>query len=72
MLYIDTSSLFKLLWQETQSEWTRQRIAAEQKVVLSSLAELEADVQLKDRQAGPHGRSPNFPFLTFVSSVSLW
>jgi len=46
VLYIDTSSLFKLLWQETQSEWTRQRIAAEQKVVLSSLAELEADVQL--------------------------
>ena len=46
MLYIDTSSLLKLLWQEAESERTRQRIAAEQKVVLSSLAELEADVQL--------------------------
>ncbi|MGA8659474.1 MAG: type II toxin-antitoxin system VapC family toxin [Chthoniobacterales bacterium] len=46
MLYIDTSSLLKLLWLEAESEWTRQRIAAEQKVVLSSLAELEANVQL--------------------------
>ena len=46
MLYIDTSSLLKLLWLEAESERTRQRIAAEQKVVLSSLAELEADVQL--------------------------
>ena len=46
MLYIDTSSLLKLLWQEAESEQTRQRIAVEQKVVLSSLAELEADVQL--------------------------
>jgi len=43
VLYIDTSSLLKLLWQEAESELTRQRIAAEQKVVLSSLAELEAD-----------------------------
>lgn len=46
MLYIDTSSLLKLLWQEAESERTRQRIAAEQRIVLSSLAELEADVQL--------------------------
>jgi predicted nucleic acid-binding protein len=46
VLYIDTSSLLKLLWLEAESERTRQRIAAEQKVVLSSLAELEADVQL--------------------------
>ena len=46
VLYIDTSSLLKLLWEEPESEWTRQRIAAEQKVILSSLAELETDVQL--------------------------
>jgi predicted nucleic acid-binding protein len=46
VLYIDTSSLLKLLWQEAESDRTRQRIAAEQKVVLSSLAELEADLQL--------------------------
>ena len=46
MLYIDTSSLLKLLWEEPESEWTRQRVALEDKVVLSSLAELEADVQL--------------------------
>ena len=46
MLYIDTSSLLKLLWEEPESEWTRERIAVEQKVIISSLAELEADVQL--------------------------
>jgi predicted nucleic acid-binding protein len=46
VLYIDTSSLLKLLWEEAESEWTRQRIAVEQKVILSSLAELETDVQL--------------------------
>ena len=46
MLYIDTSSLLKLLWEEAESESTRQRIAVEQKIVLSSLAELEVDVQL--------------------------
>ena len=46
MLYIDTSSLMKLLWQEAESERTGQRVATEQKVVLSSLTELEADVQL--------------------------
>ena len=46
MLYIDTSSLLKLLWEEAESEWTRQRIAVELKIVLSSLAELEADVQI--------------------------
>jgi predicted nucleic acid-binding protein len=46
VLYIDTSSLLKLLWEEPESEWTRERIAVEQKVIISSLAELEADVQL--------------------------
>jgi len=46
VLYIDTSSLLKLLWEEAESESTRQRIAVEQKIFLSSLAELEADVQL--------------------------
>lgn len=46
MLYIDTSSLLKLLWEEPESEWTRERIAVERYVIISSLAELEADVQL--------------------------
>ena len=40
MLYIDTSSLLKLLWEEAESESTRQRIAVEQTIVLSFLAEL--------------------------------
>jgi uncharacterized protein with PIN domain len=58
VLYIDTSSLLKLLWEEPESEWTRQRIAAEQKVILSSLAELETDVQLAGaRLAGRYSRA---------------
>ena len=58
MLYIDTSSLLKLLWEEPESEWTRQRIAVEQKVILSSLAKLEADVQLTGAYlAGKYSRA---------------
>ena len=57
MLYIDTSSLLKLLWEEPESEWTRERIAVEQKVIISSLAELEADVQLAEAcLAGKYSR----------------
>jgi len=58
VLYIDTSSLLKLLWQEAESEQTRKRIAAEQKVVLSSLVELEAFVQLAGAcPAGKYSRA---------------
>jgi predicted nucleic acid-binding protein len=58
VLYIDTSSLLKLLWEEPESEWTRRKIAVEQKVILSSLAELEADVQLAGAfRAGKYSRA---------------
>ncbi|HIM30728.1 MAG TPA: PIN domain-containing protein [Planctomycetes bacterium] len=47
MIYIDTSSLLKLLFNEHESGAVRQAIAAEREVRVSSLTRLEAQVQLK-------------------------
>ena len=47
MVYLDSSSLLKLLWPEPESESVRSRVAAEDAVIVSSLAELESEVQLK-------------------------
>ena len=47
MVYLDSSSLLKLLWPEAESDAVRSRVATEDSVVVSSLAELEAEVQLK-------------------------
>lgn len=47
MVYLDSSSLLKLLWLEPESDGVRQRVAAEDRVVVSALAELETEVQLK-------------------------
>ena len=47
MVYLDSSSLLKLLWPEPESEAVRSRVAAEDVVIVSSLAELESEVQLK-------------------------
>ena len=72
VLYIDTSSLLKLLWEEAESEWTRQRIAVEQKIVLSSLAELEADVQLAGAcLAGKYSRTKLDAYRRALSAFSV-
>lgn len=47
MIYLDSSSLLKLLWPEPESEAVRASVAAEDVVIVSSLAELESEVQLK-------------------------
>ena len=47
MIYIDTSSLLKLLFNEPESSAIRQRVATEHDVRVSSLTRLEAQVQLK-------------------------
>jgi predicted nucleic acid-binding protein len=47
MVYLDSSSLLKLLWPEPESEPVRRRVAAEDSVMVSSLAELECEVQLE-------------------------
>lgn len=47
MIYIDTSSLLKLVLPDLQSEATREAVFAEKSVTVSALAELEARVQLR-------------------------
>jgi uncharacterized protein with PIN domain len=46
VLYIDSSALLKLLWQEPESEAVRDHVASEDHVIVSSLAEPETHVQL--------------------------
>lgn len=47
MSYIDSSSLLKTLWEEPESQSVREAIAREQQVVVSTLTELETEVQLR-------------------------
>ena len=52
MSYIDSSSLLKTLWQEPESPAVLVAIAAETEVVISTLAELETEVQLRAKWLG--------------------
>lgn len=52
MVYIDSSSLLKTLWEEPESEAVRVAIAGEDLVVVSTLTELETEVQLRARWLG--------------------
>jgi predicted nucleic acid-binding protein len=45
--YIDSSSLLKTLWEEPESDSVRIAIAGEAQVVVSTLTELETEVQLR-------------------------
>lgn len=47
MLYLDTSSLLKLLLPEPESVPVQEAVAAADAIVVSALAELEAEVQLR-------------------------
>ena len=49
MIYIDTSSLLKLIWQEAESAAVRLAVSREEMVVLSSLVLLEAEVRTRAR-----------------------
>jgi predicted nucleic acid-binding protein len=51
-LYLDTSCLLKLFFPEPQSTRTAALVARERRVVVSSLARLEALVQIQARVAG--------------------
>jgi predicted nucleic acid-binding protein len=62
-LYLDTSCLLKLLFAEPESAKTSLVLAAEPRVLVSSLARLEALVQIQGRAAGG--------LLTSRSAVSL-
>jgi predicted nucleic acid-binding protein len=52
MIYLDTSCLLKLLREEPESAHVRSAVAAEAEVVVSSLTELETEVQLKAAALG--------------------
>jgi predicted nucleic acid-binding protein len=52
MIYLDTSCLLKLLWEEPESADVRNAVDAEAQVVVSSLTELETEVQLKAATVG--------------------
>ena len=52
MIYLDTSCLLKLLREEPESAAVRGAVAAEAEVVVSSLTELETEVQLKAAAIG--------------------
>jgi len=52
MIYLDTSCLLKLLREEPESPAVRDAVDAEDQVLVSSLAELETEVQLKAAAMG--------------------
>lgn len=52
MIYIDSSSLLKTLWEEPESQAVREIVAGEAHVVISVLAELETEVQLRAKWLG--------------------
>ncbi len=52
MIYLDTSCLLKLLREEPESADVRSAVDSEEVVVVSSLTELEAEVQLKAAAVG--------------------
>jgi predicted nucleic acid-binding protein len=52
MVYLDTSCLLKLLLEEPESHAVRDAVANEELVVISSLTELETEVQLKSAAKG--------------------
>jgi predicted nucleic acid-binding protein len=52
MIYLDSSSLLKLLWQEAESSTVVNAMAEEDNVVISVLTEMETQVQLKAAYLG--------------------
>jgi predicted nucleic acid-binding protein len=52
MIYLDTSCLLKLLREEPESAEVRSAVDTEDEVVVSSLVELETEVQLKGAAVG--------------------
>ena len=46
MVYLDTSSLMKLIWPEQESEAVAELISRERLVLVSALAELESRIQI--------------------------
>lgn len=49
-IYLDSSSLLKLLWNEPESPAVREAVAREHAVVVGALTELEVSVQLRAKR----------------------
>lgn len=60
MAYIDSSTLLKTLWEEPESAAVRAAIAAEARVVVSALTELETEVQLRAKWLGGAVSRPRY------------
>lgn len=60
MVYIDSSSLLKTLWEEPESQAVREIVAGEAHVVVSALTELETEVQLRARWLGGATTKPRY------------
>jgi uncharacterized protein with PIN domain len=60
MSYIDSSSLLKMFWEEPESQAVREAIAVEDEVVVSILAELETEVQLRAKWLGGAVTKPRY------------
>ena len=60
MTYIDSSSLLKTLWNEPESAAVRTAIAAEHRLVVSTLTELEVEVQLRARLLAGSTTQPQY------------
>lgn len=60
MIYLDSSSLLKLLWSEPESAAVVAAIAVEESAVVSALAEIETLVQLKAAFLGGEYTAPQW------------
>ena len=60
MIYLDTSCLLKLLLEEPESEAVRIAVAREADVIVSSLVELEASMELRAGWLGGEFRQPRY------------
>ncbi len=60
MTYIDSSSLLKTLWNEPESAAVRMAVAAERRLVVSALTELEVEVQLRARLLAGSTTKPQY------------
>ena len=49
MTYLDSSCLLKIFWEEPESGAVRQAVSGEQQVIISSLTELQTEVQFRAR-----------------------
>jgi predicted nucleic acid-binding protein len=68
MIYLDTSCLLKLLFEEPESAKVRQAVDTEQQVIISSLTELEAELQLQAAMAG--GRMRRTQWRKFLAQLA--